>query len=721
MLLIVRLSLWLSLILGLTACISTNAKPNSPVLASSITNIPASITPTSPTIAELLLSAEPSDFCPTPATRGCGKPLAVLLADYLQRNPTDPQALALWRRIISVGQPTMELGADDPQAFDITWAFDGWAQAEFLALDLPHELAPTQPAALELGKLTIIPTNLDGDSTQDYLLSGSISGSPNASGQLRWMHWQQAPWVGEHVLSYEHDHGAEIQLGDVTGDAQPELFVRSSRCGSACSGKMYAWTWQTGRPQALFPAEANTSDLSITPIDGKLSISSADVRYAFDGQNLTPAELATPSGPLSTTIGAQLRYAHGLTLLGRFDQAMAQLEQAADLSDGSAEYGHNQTLQDARPIALFRIGIIQLLKHDHAAAQAAWNTLVARFPQALAATVVQDFKLTSFQGSISQWCELLAAERPSIMQGYQREMLDRYPFNEFDWLPLCHPRTLLPLQTWTQAVPLAEQFAALGVPWQLLSERYDLNGDGRNDPLGVVDWLGIYTPWVFMTTETGYQPMYANQPWPTDTALASLTDPDYFFSRPNTASITDLDADGAPEWLFEYRDYFSLVAWFDDRFWQNRIALHQGTGFYTATLSLAPKPDGTQRLSAEYLPNAAGQKPEPNHVEYDLRAGTLIQQVPVPIDIPNGFSYERHDPSSATLYAALFGNNNPALALEIVALLEPKNIWAEHEQLVLHALALEYNGQSAAAQRLLQSVANASETTGWSRFVQQRR
>ncbi|MBM7843373.1 tetratricopeptide repeat protein [Herpetosiphon giganteus] len=714
MLLLVRLSLCICLILGLTACTSTNANPTPPVLAPSVTS-------TTPTTAELLLSAAPSDFCAKPVTRGCGKPLAVLIADYLQRNPTNPQALALWRRIISLGQPSMELGADDPQAFDITWAFAGWAQAEFLALDLPHALAPTQPAALEIGKLTIMPTNLDGDSTQDYLLSGSISGSPNAIGQLRWMHWQQDTWVGEHVLSYENDSGAEIQLGDVTGDAQPELLVRSSYCGSACSGKMYAWTWQAGRPQALFPIEANTSDLSLTPIDGKLNVSSAEVRYAFDGQYLAPAELAAPSGPYSNTIGAQLRYAHGLTVLGHFDQAIAQLEQAAALSDGSAEYGHNQTLQDARPIALFRIGIIQLLKHDHAAAQAAWNRLLARFPHALAATVVHDFKLTSFNGSISQWCELLAAERPSIMEGYQREMLDRYPFNEFDWLPLCHPRTLLPLQTWNQAVPLAEQFAALGLPLQSLSENYDLNGDGRNDPLGVVDWLGIYTPWVFMTTEAGYQPVYANQPWPNATDLTSLSDPDYFLSRPNAVSITDLDADGAPEWLFEYRDYFSLVAWSDGRFWQNRVTQYQGTSFYTATLSLAPQSDGTQRLSAEYLPNAAGQQPKPNHVEYELRAGMLMQQVPVPINLTNGFSYEHHDPSIAMLYAALFGSDDPALALEIVALFEPQNIWAEHEQLVLQALALEYNGQSAAAQRLLQSVANASETTGWSRFAQQRR
>ncbi|KPL85184.1 tetratricopeptide repeat protein [Herpetosiphon geysericola] len=714
MLLIVRLSLCVCLILGLTACTATNSNPTPPILA-------PSATPTPLTTAELLLSAEPSDFCPKPATRGCGKPLAVLIADYLQRNPTDPQALALWRRIISLGQPTMELGADDPQAFDVTWAFDGWAQAEFLALDLPHELAPTPPAALEIGKLMIISTNLDGDSNQDYLLSGSISGSPNSIGQLRWVHWQQDSWLGEHVLSYANDYGAQIQLGDVTGDAEPELFVRSSHCGSACSGQLYGWTWQAGRPQALFPVGANTSDLSITPIDGKLSISSADVRYAFDGQYLAPTELAAPSGPFSNTIGAQLRYAHGLTLLGRFDQAIAQLEQAAALSDGSAEYGHNQTLKDARPIVLFRIGIIQLLKHDHVAAQAAWHRLLARFPQSFAATVVQDFKLTRFNGSISQWCELLAAERPSIMQGYQREMLDRSPFNEFDWLPLCHPRTLLPLQIWNHAVPLAEQFTALGLPWQSLSENYDLNGDGRNDPLGVVDWLGIYTPWVFMTTEAGYQPLYANQPWPNAKALSSLSDPDYFFSRPNTVSITDLDADGAPEWLFEYRDHFSLLAWSHGRFWQNKVALYQGTSFYTATLRLAPQPDGTQRLSAEYLPNAAGQQPELNHVEYDLRAGTLIQQVPVPINLNNGFSYERYDPSISTLYAALFGNNDPALALEIVVLLEPQNIWSQHEQLVLHALALEYNGQAAEAQRLLQSVANASETTGWSRFAQQRR
>ncbi len=736
MLRIVRLSLLIMLVAVFGACTptptNTELVATAPVGSTTTTITPAmaaatpasaTATTTLNTTADQLLSAEPSDFCSKPATRGCGKPLVVLIADYLQRHPTDPQALALWRRIISLGQPTMEHGAEDPQSIDITWAFDGWAQAEFLALQLPSDLAATQPAALEMGKLTIIPTNLDGDDNQDYLLSATISGSTNKIGQLRWMRWQQGAWVGEHVLSYANDHEAFIKLGDVTGDAQPELFVHSSSCGSACSGRLYGWTWRAGMLKQLFPPWANTSDLSITKTDATLSIASQAARYQFDGQYLTPVELALPSGPYSQTIGAQLRYAHGLTLLGHFAQAIAQLEQAASQPDGSTEYGHNQTLKDARPIALFRVGAIHILKHDSAAAQAAWNHVVAAFPQSLAAAVVQDFNLTSFNGSISQWCELLAAERPLIMEGYQRELLDKHPFNEFDWLPLCHPRLLLPLQAWTQAVPLANQFAALGLPWQVFSEAYDLNGDGLNDPLGVVDWLGIYTPWVMLSNEAGYQPLYVNQPWSSATALTNLTDPDYFFSRPNAVSITDLDADGSPEWLFEYGGYFSLLAWVEQRFWKNEVSMQQGTSFYTATISLAPQLDGTQRLIADYVPNAAGQQPEPNHVEYNLRAGTLIQQIPKPLDTSTSFGYQHSDRSIATAYVALFGNNDLALTLDIVSLVgdSPPSTWAQHEQRVLQALALEYNGQSAEAQRLLNSVANASEPTGWSRLVQQRR
>ncbi|HBW51891.1 MAG TPA: hypothetical protein DEF47_18545, partial [Herpetosiphon sp.] len=149
-----------------------------------------------------------------------------------------------------------------------------------------------------------------------------------------------------------------------------------------------------------------------------------------------------------------------------------------------------------------------LLNHNPLAAQAAWAQVIQRFPHSLAAAAVQKFSLSSFNGSITQWCSLLDTERPLIMEEYRRAWLDGFSLNEFDWLPLCHPRVLVPLYEWTQATPLEQQFASLGLPWQQLSTAYDLNGDGVNDPLGVVDWLGIYTPWAMLSTEVGYQPLY---------------------------------------------------------------------------------------------------------------------------------------------------------------------------------------------------------------------
>lgn len=730
---IARISLLMLLIAALSACAATTTnvpslETTTPLALATRTLPPETATPivatttASPT-AELLLRAQPIDYCePSAPTRGCGKPLALQIADYLQRHPDDPQALALWRRLISIGQPTLEYGADDPQQMDITWAYDGWAEEEFLALDLPSELTVGQPN-LAIGQLTIMPTNLDGDATQDYLLSTTFSSGHDELGKLRWMRWQHGGWVGEHVLSFDHEFGAQVEHGDVTGDAQPELLVRSSNCGSACSGRLYGWTWRDGVALQLFPDWADTGDLSVIQNDMVLSIASTDANYRFDGQYLSPAELALPTGEFSNTLGAQMRHAHGLLVLGRFDEAITWLERAANQADGSAYFGYKTTFKDARPVALFRIGAIHLLNHNPLAAQVAWAQVVQRFPRSLAAAAVQKFSLSEFNGSITQWCSLLDTERPLIMEEYRRDWLDRFSLNEFDWLALCHPRMLVPLYEWTQATPLEQQFASLGLPWQQLSRAYDLNGDGVNDPLGVVDWLGIYTPWAMLSTEVGYQPLYVWQPWSSATNLATLTDTYVPFSRPNTVTITDLDADGAPEWLFDHGRGFDLLAWVADRFRINYAFQDQATRVFSATISLAPQLDGTQHVITSFLPDSAGNQPTMSQIEYGLRDGKLEQRVPTALDISLNYGDEYNYSSIATVYTALFERDDSELALAMLAQLEQPlpDLWSQHEARVLKALALEYNGQFVEAQQLLNVVANASETTGWSRFAQQRR
>jgi hypothetical protein len=370
-------------------------------------------------------------------------------------------------------------------------------------------------------------------------------------------------------------------------------------------------------------------------------------------------------------------------------------------------------------VALFRIGAIHLLNRDPAAARAAWGRVAQIYPKS-AAELVQDLSLTSFDGSLSQWCEALVAQQ--ALPDNQRGQIEPFAPDEFDWLPLCHPRVRLPLHSWTQAVPLAAQFAELGMPWQPLSEAYDLNGDGVSDPLGVVDWLGIYTPWAFLSSGDGYQPLYAMQPWNVGTPLATLTDPDYRIGRPGAVSITDLDTDGAPEWLFDSQSSFYLVAWQADRFRPNYISTYQGSGYFTATLTLAPQPDGAWRIVADLAPNAAGDQPDPSHIEYTLRDGRLQQSAPAFVDLSGEYSFGKEYVSITMVGVALFGRNDPARALELLTAIAPASqIWYQHEQLVVRALALEYSGQTDASRQLLETVANAPQTTGWSLFARQRR
>ena len=659
------------------------------------------------TTADLLLSAKPADYCgPFPPERGCGKPLAVLIADHLQRHPDDPQALALWRRVISLGKSTTELGAADPQSINVGWAFDDRAQAEFMALNLSPDPVSAPSAPFDFGELTIIPTNVDGDETEDYLLNATISGEYTPLGQLRLMRWRDGGWTGEHLLSYDND-GGHVNVSDASG-----------RCGSACSGQLAGWTWRNGERQSLFPPWADHGSIRVQTEQGALVVSSSDVRYRFDGEFLTPAELVVPTGRFSDRIGSQLAYAHGLIVLGRFDEAIDQLEKAAAQSDGSFGFGHNDLIKDARPTALFRIGAIHLLNNDPAAARTAWERTAQTYPKSLAAAVVLDLNLANFNGSMSQWCEIIAANQVLITDSFQRGYLDQFPTNEFDWLPLCHPRLRLPLHQWTKIAPLADQFAALGLPWQPLSNDYDLNDDGINDPLGVVDWLGIYTPWAFLSTGDRYQPLYVMQPWSSATPLTSLTDIDYLLRRPTAVRITDLDADGAPELSFDSGGYLYFTIWRGDRFWADHISLYQESQRFTATLSLAPQPDGTSQFIVDLLPNADGVQPDPNHLEYRLRDGRLQQTVPAPTDPISEYTYGLNPAPLDEVYVALFGQNDPGQALRLLTTITPPNQTRyTHEQLVLQALALDYSGQSAEAQRLLQTIAEANPPSGWSLFA----
>ena len=205
--------------------------------------------------------------------------------------------------------------------------------------------------------------------------------------------------------------------------------------------------------------------------------------------------------------------------------------------------------------------------------------------------------------------------------------------------------------------------------------------------------------------------------------MATLTDSYFPFDQPQIASITDLDADGAPEWLFDHGRGFDLLAWVGDRFRINYAFQNQATRVFSATISLAPQLDGTQHVITSFLPDSSGNQPTMSQIEYGLRDGELEQRVPAAPDISPNYGDEYNYSSIATVYQALFERNDPLLALAILAQLEQPlpDRWSPHEAMVLKALALEYNGQFVEAQQLLNVVANDSETTGWSRFVQQRR
>ena len=154
----------------------------------------------------------------------------------------------------------------------------------------------------------------------------------------------------------------------------------------------------------------------------------------------------------------------------------------------------------------------------------------------------------------------------------EREILSLYPgWYHISGEDVCLPPVLFSLQRLSENVRPDSQLKMLGFQWQWLADRYDLNGDGRVDPIGIVmDLTGgrDYGVWAFLTEEEGYVPrLAADAAWTDPTLAPHIWTERYEDVRDCTdRQVADVNQDGFPDVVSVCRGRVRIASWTGHRF-----------------------------------------------------------------------------------------------------------------------------------------------------------
>jgi hypothetical protein len=545
-----------------------------------------------------LLAAAPGP-CPenTPYAQ-CVAPLGTAILDFVQRHPETSFRFALAERLIVL--------AGDTLYPDLEWLIAG---AVDTAVRVPIE-AQGRPTSALLAQWSahgrIVLTDLDDDGMDDYLVTvrfGRGTGNPYSSeGGLYWLRRENGRFRLSMLPTIRPYGNVPVEpalkaIRDLNGDGHTDVAYFSTECGaSTCFDYLQIMSWQDGGWRDWLATNP------WIPENGG---------WSFTYPDQGPAELiALDGGPGIAGFGLilpyQLRFGvmHGEFVpvevepypdpntLSPYDKGVASLQWAIKLS-----YSHRftETLEvlnpivtagkspdgaDYAPYALFRIGMAHLFLRDTAAAKQAWDQLIAAYPDHPVAVDVAGLRpLLGGPEDVWPMCAWLRANRTKGWTGLpdgwappeaEPWLLDNAHLIAFQWSDQCDPLLLVPWATWTRTTPLAEQAQARGQGWQLLSDDYDLNGDGLSDPLARLEFTGQPTLWAFLSDVAGYTPLNVMQPLPLG---ATGLEEGYGWPMPHpgdhlTVQVVDLDHNGWPEIWIDGPNWSVRWEWIGWRFRQ---------------------------------------------------------------------------------------------------------------------------------------------------------
>ncbi|MEW5872635.1 MAG: tetratricopeptide repeat protein [Chloroflexota bacterium] len=551
-----------------TATLLTEEAGNTPAIARPTytsafvpTRTPAPPTPTLSEVeqqARRLLEASANRMfdCET-SFPGCGGTFLLRVLEFLHAHPSTPYRTALIEHVVDTS-----VGAYRQLQYE--WLVDEWIDQ---ALVQPFQAAGGLPAgfAESWPRGKIMPADLDNDRAPDYLVT--VNALPHtdalASIRLYWLFSRDGQWQQEQLVRTVSEHGLELlSTRDVNADGQADLAYTLTHCGASdCFAYLRLLTRQEGSWQRIpvlarygndeaahtngwkFTTGPDGSTMLMMAQGGSSSPQYApslayNVHFAWLGEAFIPVSISPLENSLYLS-SLKIQWADRLAASQRFAEAIPVLAEA--LTDKSQ-------LKLSRydpPFILFRLGMAHLYLQQPAEARAAWAQLVQEYPDMAISRDVSRLRALIDQPQPA-WkvCDWYLRQRPNWWQPELGHPVYYHPFDLSTW---CDPWLLVTLPTWERGQPLEQQAAHLGLDWQLLSDAYDLNGDGSNDPIALLEGEA----WAFLTSGEHYQPLFAESELP----LGAIQEP--FHGSPDypnkrTLQIADLDRNSKPEiWILE--------------------------------------------------------------------------------------------------------------------------------------------------------------------------
>jgi tetratricopeptide (TPR) repeat protein len=305
------------------------------------------------------------------------------------------------------------------------------------------------------------------------------------------------------------------------------------------------------------------------------------------------------------------------------------------------------------------ISIVQLFLRQPEAAQQTWQRILTDYPDALITQYVPNVQvLARGQNSLWRVCRWL---KKLDRTAWYPPLAD-IPAVDFLIHPLptspsafCTENDLIVWQTWTRKEPIEQQASRLGLTWKLLSERYDLNNDRINDPIGLLN----DHVWAFLSDRHTYRPLDGQSGTSLDTVRLSDA---HSFDWPGV-KITDRNNDGRPEITSISQDHTYAVEWNGQRF--------------------------------------ARQDKNDSINEIPVASEWWQWRLPAPSAISRAIE-------------AMYRKRNPRQALSLLKNYTSDDPWEAGLARYLEALARDYLGDSARAQEAYRRVVQEYSGTGWS-------
>ena len=214
-----------------------------------------------------------------------------------------------------------------------------------------------------------------------------------------------------------------------------------------------------------------------------------EVDYQLRGDEYIPVG-QRPTGMIGEGERSDWQFAKMLQHTRNYTKAVERLDlYLTYLQDDSFRY-------EIIPYVYFQLGLSHVLLNETAAAQHTWQALEQHFPDHPLTLDVLDMQpFLRARDDIWPACAWLGQHKREWPLSADKKLLFQVEAYYTHWEDLCDPIFLLDQWEWTQTTPLAGQLAARALNWRVLSERFDLNGDGLLDPIGQIETANVKQVW----------------------------------------------------------------------------------------------------------------------------------------------------------------------------------------------------------------------------------